>query len=512
MRTTSHQARALMVLGTASHVGKSLISAALCRIFADAQLRVRPFKAQNMSLNSAATPDGGEIGRAQALQAEAARVPASVDMNPILLKPTGDARSQVVVLGRPTGDSDARHYHRERVGALFPLVVAAYERLAADADLIVLEGAGSPAEINLRAGDIVNMRMAEAADAACLLVADIDRGGMFAALAGTLLLLEPHERARIRGFIVNKFRGDIDLLRPGIAMLEERIGIRCAGVVPYLAELGLDEEDGVSRDEKRRRAAPFAADTDAKRRLRVAVVALPHTANDTDFDALEAEPSVHVRHIDDPADIALADVVIIPGSKSTIADFDWLVERGLAAAIQRHAARHKPLVGICAGMQMLGESVADPLGVEGGGTRRTLGLLPLATTLAAAKTTRRVAARYAPPLLFGRVPAARDFDGYEIHQGQTERDASVMRTADHAWGDDGATSADGMVVATYVHGLFGNDGFRAALLAAARAAAGLAPAAPGPAWQRDRDARLARWATHVAEHIDLPFVSALVGR
>jgi adenosylcobyric acid synthase len=227
-----------MVLGTASHVGKSLIAAALCRIFADRGLLVRPFKAQNMSLNSAATPDRGEIGRAQALQAEA----ASVDMNPVLLKPMSDQRSQVVVLGRPAGDSDARRYHTERVNALFPIVVAAYERLARGADLIVLEGAGSPAEINLRDGDIVNLRMAAAAGAACLLVADIDRGGMFAALAGTLLQLEPHERARIRAFIVNKFRGDVTLLAPGIDDIVQRLGIPCAGVIPFVHNLELDEE------------------------------------------------------------------------------------------------------------------------------------------------------------------------------------------------------------------------------------------------------------------------------
>jgi adenosylcobyric acid synthase len=249
-----------MVLGTASHVGKSLIAAALCRIFADRGLLVRPFKAQNMSLNSAATPDGGEIGRAQALQAEAARVPASVDMNPVLLKPMSDQRSQLVVLGRPPGDSDARRYHTERVNALFPIVVAAYERLARGADLIVLEGAGSPAEINLRDGDIVNLRVAAAAGAACLLVADIDRGGMFAALAGTLLQLEPHERARIRAFIVNKFRGDVTLLAPGIDDIVQRLGIPCAGVIPFVHNLELDEEDGRSARMPRRasRLSAFA--------------------------------------------------------------------------------------------------------------------------------------------------------------------------------------------------------------------------------------------------------------
>ncbi|MGD0473052.1 MAG: cobyric acid synthase [Candidatus Velthaea sp.] len=505
-------ARGLMVLGTASHVGKSLIAAALCRIFADEGLRVRPFKAQNMSLNSAATADGGEIGRAQALQAEAARVPASVDMNPVLLKPMSDQRSQVVVLGRPAGDSDARRYHTERVNALFPVVVAAYERLARDADAIVLEGAGSPAEINLKAGDIVNLRMAEAAGAACILVADIDRGGMFAALAGTLLLLEPHERARIRAFVVNKFRGDVSLLQPGIDEIVERLGIPCAGVIPFVHDLGLDEEDGVDFAKRRQRALPFDRDPQPTRRLRVAVVAFPHLANATDFDALEGEPDVQVRFVDTPRDLAGADVLVLPGSKATIADYDWLVEGGFVPAITAHAAARKPLVGICAGMQMLGESVADPHTVEGGGTRATFGLLALTTDLAREKTTRRVRARYEPALLFGQPVSRPAFEGYEIHQGRTARRAGVPPAAVHDFGEDGAADADGMIVGTYVHDFFSNDAFRHIVLACARAAVGLRPAGPGSAWQLEREDRLAGWAAHVRTHLDMALIGALIGR
>jgi adenosylcobyric acid synthase len=511
-RLVNGPARGLMVLGTASHVGKSLIAAALCRILADDGLRVRPFKAQNMSLNSAATPDGGEIGRAQALQAEAARVPASVDMNPVLLKPMSDQRSQVVVLGRPAGDSDARRYHTERVETLFPIVVAAYERLARDADVIVLEGAGSPAEINLKAGDIVNLRMAEAADAACILVADIDRGGMFAALAGTLLLLEPHERARIRAFVVNKFRGDVSLLQPGIDEIVERLGIPCAGVIPFVHDLDLDEEDGVDFAKRRRRALPFDRDALPTRRLRIAIVAFPHLANATDFDALEGEPNVQVRYVDDARDLDAADMLVLPGSKATIADYDWLVDGGFVPAIRAHAAARKPLVGICAGMQMLGERVADPHGVEGGGERATLGLLTLSTVLAREKTTRPVRARFAPSRLFGRPASGLEFDGYEIHQGVTERGANAEPTAVHAFGEDGATNRDATTVGTYVHGFFGNDTFRHALLAAARSALGLAPTVADAAWQHEREARLAAWSAHVGTHLDMDLLGRLIGR
>jgi adenosylcobyric acid synthase len=510
--TAATPARALMVLGTASHVGKSLVTAALCRIFADDGLRVRPFKAQNMSLNSAATPDGGEIGRAQALQAEAARVPASVDMNPVLLKPMSDQRSQVVVLGRPAGDSEARRYHTERVTALFPIVVAAYRRLASDADVIVLEGAGSPAEINLKAGDIVNLRMAEAAGAACILVADIDRGGMFAALAGTLLLLEPHERALIRAFVVNKFRGDVSLLQPGIDEIVGRLGIPCAGIIPFVHDLDLDEEDGVDFAKRRRRALPFDRDPLPTRRLRVAIVAFPHLANATDFDALEGEPDVQVRYVGDTRDLDAADVLVLPGSKATLADYDWLVAGGFAPAIRAHAAARKPLIGICAGMQMLGKRVADPHGVETGADRLTLGLLELSTILDREKTTRRVRARYGPPRIFGQPIGHRDFDGYEIHQGVTERGANVEPTAVHDFGADGAANDDGSIVGTYVHGFFGNDAFRHAVLAAARSATGLAPSAADAGWQNEREARLAAWSAHVRTNLDMALIARLIGR
>src|SRR5579859_2019584 len=314
------KARALMILGTASHVGKSLLTAGMGRIFSNEGIRVAPFKAQNMSLNSAATPDGREIGRAQALQAEACRVVPCAEMNPILIKPSSDTASQIVLLGRVWGQVTASDYHQRRVEDLFPAVLESYRTLAARHDLILLEGAGSPAEINLRKHDIVNMRMAHAADAACVLVGDIDRGGVFAALLGTMELLEPEDRTRIRGFVINKFRGDVSLLRPGIDEMERWLGIPCAGVVPWLGDLGLEEEDSVAMENGpiAKRGWPVADETASPDRpLRIGVIAVPHMANFTDFDALIAEPSVSLSFVRDPVEAEFADVIILPGSKQT---------------------------------------------------------------------------------------------------------------------------------------------------------------------------------------------------
>ena len=320
-----------MILGTASHVGKTILTAGLGRIFSDDGYRVAPFKAQNMSLNSAATPEGGEIGRAQALQAEACRVVPCVEMNPLLLKPTTDTGAQVILLGKIWGQVTAADYHTRRVEQLFPQVVEAYRRLAANHELILLEGAGSPAEINLREHDIVNMRMARAADAACLLVCDIDRGGAFASLLGTMELLEPEERERIRGFIVNKFRGNKSLLRPGIAMIETRLGLPCLGVVPFLHDLGLDEEDGVALEDRPSAARRWKnLESGSARALRVGVMALPHMANFTDFDALALEPSISLAFVERPEEMAAADLVILPGTKQTLDDLRWLEQRGFA--------------------------------------------------------------------------------------------------------------------------------------------------------------------------------------
>ncbi|GAC1349020.1 MAG: cobyric acid synthase [Vulcanimicrobiaceae bacterium] len=499
-------ARAIMVLGTASHVGKSLLAAALCRILSDDGYRVAPFKAQNMSLNSAATPDGREIGRAQAMQAEAARIAPTVEMNPLLLKPTSDMGSQIVLLGRVYGNQRAADYHRRRVQEFFPVVCDAYRTLAARHDVIVLEGAGSPAEINLKATDIVNMRMAEVSGAACLLVGDIDRGGVFAALLGTLALLEPHERARVRGFAINKFRGDAALLAPGVAEIERRIGVPSLGVVPWLRDVGLDEEDGVAyADAPRIANRAWSPATGTARPLRVAVVAFPYLANATDFAALGAEPSVDHAYAERPGDIAHADVVVLPGTKDTLGALRWL-DGGFGAAIRAFATRGT-VFGICGGYQALGEAVADPYGVEGGGSRPGLALLPVETVLAREKVTRAVRVRPRAGAFFGDHVVRLEGGGYEIHMGRT-----TLRNGARPFADltsdgeatiDGAVSPDAAIAGTYVHGLFADDALRWAFVEAARERAGLAPAARLVAYGAEREARFDRLAAHVRGALDV---------
>jgi len=524
MSRESKTARALMVLGTASYAGKSIITAALCRIFADDGYRVAPFKAQNMSLNSAATPDGCEIGRAQALQAEACRVTACAEMNPVLIKPSSDTGSQIVLLGRIWGQVTAADYHKRRVEDLFPAVLKSYEKLASEYELIVLEGAGSPAEINLREHDIVNMRMARAASASCLLLGDIDRGGVFASLLGTLELLEPCDRALIRGYAINKFRGDISLLRPGLKMMEPRLGIPCAGVIPYLHDLGLDEEDGVAVEERRsaeRVWKHLEGSTSQERPLRIGVIALPHMSNFTDFDALAAEPSVALAFLDRAEEISRADLVILPGSKQTLNDFEWLHQRGLAPLLLEHQARGGCLAGICGGFQMLGAQIEDPKGIENAGrpcARAGLGLLQVRTVLQAEKVTRPATGRLAAPLIFGQAARERSFRGYEIHVGETVYAegtmpfAEVARAGSSAPVRDGAVSADGRVLGTYIHGLFDDDQFRHAFLEAARAASGLAPPAAKAFVAAERESRLDRLAAHVRRSLDLEMIrSWLIG-
>jgi adenosylcobyric acid synthase len=500
-----------MVLGTASSVGKSIVVTALCRIFADMGLDVAPFKAQNMSLNSAATPDGFEIGRAQALQAEAARKPAAVDMNPILIKPTGEARAQIVLEGRIRGAADAWELYRRRPGELFPYAAAAYERLARRCELVVLEGAGSPAEINLRDGDIVNLRMARVADAPCVLVGDIDRGGVFASLVGTLELLEPEERELIRGFAINKFRGEVALLAPGIAEIERRLAIPCFGVIPWIRDLDLDEEDSCGAV---RSHAAWSAEAGAHRRLRIAVVELPSLANATDFESLRAETTVELRWVRTPEELRGSDVVIVPGSKQTLGDLSWLRTRALDVAVTAHAAAGKPTLGICGGLQILGERVSDPHGVEGGGAANALGLLPISTTLSEVKTTQPVQAAFLGGALFGRDIDPTPFTGYEIHVGDST--SAPRPFAELVRGDgrrvvDGAVNASGNVVGTYVHGLFDDDRFRHRMLEALRAASGLSPAERLVPFSARREARIDRLAAHVRAALDVTALLDLAG-
>jgi adenosylcobyric acid synthase len=448
---------ALMLQGTGSDVGKSLLVAGLARAYARRGLTVRPFKPQNMSNNAAVTADGGEIGRAQALQARACGVSPTTDMNPVLLKPQGGHGAQIVVQGRVVGQASGRDYQAMKP-KLMPAVLESFARLSAQADLVLIEGAGSAAEINLRAGDIANMGFADAADLPVALVGDIDRGGVIASLVGTHALLPPAERARIKGYLINKFRGDVSLFKPAVALLRERTGIDCLGIVPWFAAAGaLPAEDSMALDR-----LPAAAN---KGRIKIVVPRLPHIANFDDLDPLAAEPDVIVDMVAPgralPADAAL---VLLPGSKATRADLAALREQGWDIDIHAHVRRGGRVLGLCGGYQMLGRTVADPDGIEGPpGTSEGLGLIHAATVLAGDKTLRQSAGTHAP--------SGRPVRGYEIHIGRTEGPdcaRPLLRLNDRA---DGAIGADGRVAGCYLHGLFAADEFRAAFLTSLGAAA-----------------------------------------
>jgi adenosylcobyric acid synthase len=499
-----------MVQGTASGVGKSLLTAALCRLFARAGWRVAPFKSQNMSLNAAVTLDGGEIGRAQAAQAESAGVEPTVDMNPILLKPEGDDRSQLVVRGRAVASVSFREY-RARQAALAPIVAESLARLRAAYDVVVIEGAGSPAEINLRDADLVNMHVARLADAPVLLVGDIDRGGVFAALVGTLALLAPADRARVAGLIVNRLRGDATLLTPGLQELHALTGVPVLGVVPWIDERLVPAEDSLDLTDAP--ASPSVATLD------VAVLRLPRIANFDDFEWLADERGVRVRWVATPAGLAGADLVVVPGSKSTMADLAWLRERGLAEAVVA-AAGGRAVLGVCGGYQMLGRALHDPDGVESSAASAPgLGLLPVETTFAPAKTTQRVRARAIGAA--GPFAGARgiDCDAYEIHAGVT-RAVGARRTAAFAIVArggvavdelDGASEGEGTVTGTYLHGLLACGAVRRALLTWL-AVRGGRPVDPTWGAAGSRAARWDRLADVVAASLDVKAIGRLVGR
>jgi adenosylcobyric acid synthase len=452
-------------------------------------VRVAPFKPQNMALNSAVTIDGGEIGRAQAVQALAAGLAPHTDMNPVLLKPNSDIGAQVIVHGHAIGNMNAvgyQDYKRIAWGA----VVASYERLAAQYDAIVVEGAGSPAEINLRARDIANMGFAEGVDCPVILIADIDRGGVFAHLVGTLALLSESERARVQGFVINRFRGDIALLQSGLDWLTDYTGKPVLGVLPYLKGLHLEAEDAVARDQGDKRGAG----------LRVAVPVLPRISNHTDFDPLRLHPGVDLRLVGPGEPIPAADLILLPGSKSVAADLDWLRHQGWAAAISRHLRYGGKLIGICGGFQMLGQAIHDPLGLEGvPGSTEGLGLLDFETTLAADKRLTNVSGR----LAVGDAPVT----GYEIHAGVTTGPALGRPAVYLDGGTDGAISADGQILGTYLHGLFESPSACDALLAWA----GL-----DRPQTRDyaalREAAIERLADAVEAHLDTAALSRLLLR
>ena len=441
-------ARTLMVQGTTSDAGKSTLVAGLCRVMHRRGVRVAPFKPQNMSLNSAVGADGGEMGRAQALQAQAAGIEPTSDMNPVLLKPNSDTGAQVIIQGRAVGELNAAQYHDYKRIAR-EAVLASYERLADAYELILVEGAGSPAEINLRAGDIANMGFAEAIDCPVLLIADIDRGGVFAHLVGTLALLSESERARVIGFVINRFRGDQALLQPGLEWLEAHTGRPVFGVLPYLPGLHLDAEDAISRVPSGEPAASA---------LRVLVPLLPRIANHTDFDPLRQHPQIDFRYVQDAKDLGGADLVILPGSKSVRADLAWLHEGGWARYLEHHLRYGGKVIGICGGFQMLGERIADPEGIEGApGESAGLGWLKIQTVLYQEKQLRNVSGR----LTFDGARVR----GYEIHMGQSTGGAldrpALLLDEGRA---DGAVSVDGQILGTYVHGLFEEPSASAALL------------------------------------------------
>ncbi len=466
-------AKAIMLQGTASNAGKSLLAAGLCRIFRQDGYRVAPFKSQNMALNSAITADGLEMGRAQVMQAQAAGVEPDVRMNPILLKPTSDVGSQVIVRGIPRGTMRAGDYFQYKKN-LISDVMEAYESLAAEYDIIVIEGAGSPAEINLKEDDLVNMGMARRAGAPVLLCGDIDRGGVFASLYGTVKLLEPEEQARIKGLIINKFRGDVDILRPGLGQLEALTGKPVLGVVPML-DVDVDDEDSLSARLSGRGRVGL---------VDIAVIRLPRLSNFTDFNPLERMEEVTLRYVGSVKELGKPDLILLPGTKNTMDDLRWLRESGLEGAILKHAASGGGVVGICGGYQMLGRTVSDPEGVESGGTLKGLGLLPAETVFQGEKTRTQVTGVFrAPAGLFAAMDGV-PFQGYEIHMGRTVSAGDPLVAFSTQTGEERTDGlAAGNVWGCYVHGLFDRGETAAALVNCLLKAKGLEREAASVDWQ-----------------------------
>ncbi|WP_254450346.1 cobyric acid synthase [Cohnella herbarum] len=519
-------ARTLMIQGTASDVGKSILTTAICRILVQDGYAVAPFKSQNMSLNSYVTPDGKEIGRAQGMQADACGIAATTDMNPILLKPTTDRASQVVVHGKPYRTMDAFSYRNEYLAEAGLIVREALNRLRAEYDVIILEGAGSPAEINLKDRDIVNMRMAGWADAPVILVADIDRGGVFASIVGTLELLEPDERARVKGFIINKFRGDVGLLQPGLDWLENRTGKPVLGVIPHIDKLRLESEDSLSIQ-----TSSLAAGTDEER-LDIAVIRFPRIANFTDIDPLFAERDTSVRYVTRVEDFGQPDIVLLPGSKNTAEDLLFLKETGLDLAILAHREQGGWLTGICGGYQMLGQKLLDPDGIESGNEYLAgLGLFPMETVFSPDKKTERVFGqaigwRIGENSADNSTEDGRTFpmnvpiEGYEIHMGITsfiqsvehpmsiglKREPGVSETLYH----EGARSTDGKVWGTYIHGILHNDEFRRNWLNAIRSGKGWMPLEGLLNFNGLREAEFDRLADHVRRYMNMPKVYEII--
>jgi len=485
-------AKNIMIQGTMSNAGKSLIAAGLCRIFKQEGFKVAPFKSQNMALNSFITKDGFEMGRAQVVQAEAAGVEPDVRMNPILLKPTTDVGSQIIVNGRPIGNMRAMEYYK-RKREFIPAVMEAYNSLAAENDIIVIEGAGSPAEINLKQEDIVNMGLARLVDAPVLLVGDIDRGGVFAQLYGTVALLEDDERARIKGTVINKFRGDKKILEPGLLMLEKLCGVPVAGVVPYI-HVDIDDEDSLSERFTREGAAKL---------VDIAVIRLPRISNFTDLAPFERFANVSVRYITKPSELKTPDLIIIPGTKSTIADLIWLRECGLEAAIKQHASRGTPVFGICGGYQMLGMSIADPEGAEASGVTAVsgMGLLPVETVFTGDKVQRQTSGVFSGITGIFASLNGLAYEGYEIHMGRSGALPPVI------------SNEEGSVYGSYVHGIFDAEGAAEAVLRALCQRKGADYNALGSFDPRAyKEAQYDKLADAVREGLDMELVHRIINR
>ena len=502
-------ARTLMVQGTASSVGKSVLVSAFCRIFRQDGWRVAPFKSQNMSLNSYVTREGHEMGRAQVVQAEAAGVEPTVDMNPILLKPEADNRSQVVLGGRPLAALAAREYYSLK-DRLWSVITKSLDRLTADYDLVVIEGAGSPAEINLKDMDLVNMRVARHCGAPVLLIGDIDRGGVFASLVGTLELLEPEERALVRAIVINRFRGDLSLLEPGFEWLEQRTGVPVAGVIPYYHDIYIAEEDSVSLEHRRRMKLQDGYVLD------IAVIGLPHISNFDDFDPFERDEGVRLRYVEAHDLLGQPDLIILPGTKSTVSDLLQLKSVGLADEVVARARSGTPVIGICGGLQMLGELILDPDRVESREPQVSgLGLLPIETTFSPSKSTHQVRGRVVRAEgLLGKAYGL-PLEGYEIHMGQTiGTDTSAPFRIDERSGRacseaDGYMASSGNVFGTYVHGLFHNDALRRAILEELAARKGAELSSAGEPFSRDD--QYDRLAALVRSSLDMDLVYRILG-
>lgn len=502
----------IMLQGTSSHVGKSILTTALCRIFYQEGRRAVPFKAQNMALNSYVTRDGREMGRAQVAQAEAACLEPFVEMNPVLLKPTGNSCSQVVLMGRPVGNMSAKEYHQGYSLKAFEFVKKALKVLDAQYDTIVIEGAGGPAEVNLKANDIVNMRVAKYLQAPVLLIADIDRGGALASLVGTLELLDEDERALVKGLVINKFRGDVTLLQPAIEFLEKKTGKPVLGIIPHIEQLGIDDEDSVSLEEKQ--SMPSSGD------IRIAVIQTPKISNFTDFDCLAGEQDVSLYYVQDAQSLGTPDLILLPGSKNTTEDMLYIRNSGLEQQIKAAVERGTPLIGICGGYQMLGEEICDPHHTESSHDAvRGLGLLGMKTIFAAAKLTSQVTAECSGLRFLQQDIHAKELQGYEIHMGKTEFTLEgqshplciTQRSGEDCKVTEGTVREDGLVFGTYIHGIFDHDEFRRAVLNAVRVRKGL------PALKNMRNVKAEKQQSYnkladiVREHLDMDKLREIMG-